>query len=61
MTPNTRIRKSRLAEQPTEEVLSFELSQSEQVEVLTLTMKKLGIMDQIRFSQKPTESGTILN
>ncbi|XP_066932940.1 uncharacterized protein [Clytia hemisphaerica] len=57
MTPNTRKRKSRLSEDLTTFISELELDTDDQVDVITLSLKKLGILDQFNFTRKPTKSG----
>ena len=55
MSPNSR--KSRLAEEITNMLGSDKLSPSDQVDVLTLSLKQLGIYDLFKFMWKPTKCG----
>ena len=55
MTSNTRQRKYKFAKNITETVNSFNLS--DQVDVLTLTLKQLSILDRFEFLRKPTRKG----
>lgn len=57
MSPNTRKRKSLISRRITDTVTEQGLSMEDQVEVLTLTMKQLGIYDQFNFQRKPTKAG----
>ena len=55
MTPNTRKRKSRLAEDISD--LICDLTTEEQMDVLTLATKQLGIYESYKFQRKPTKAG----
>ena len=55
MTSNTRQRKYKFAKNITETVNSFNLS--DQVDVLTLTLKQLSVLDRFEFLRKPTRIG----
>jgi hypothetical protein len=57
MTPNTRKRKSRLAEDIVEFIESLDLNSEDQLDVLTLSLQKLNILDVIKFTQKPSRKG----
>ena len=57
LTPNTRQWKYALAKEITEVVDAFGISKSDQVDVLTLSLKQLNIFEQIKFASKPTEKG----
>ena len=56
MTPNTRKRKSRLAQQITDDLRDLQLTPTEQVQVLTLSLKQLGIYDLFQFTRKHTKA-----
>ena len=60
MTPNTRQRKLKFAKKIRETVKSFNLSVDDQVDVLTLTLKQLSILDRFKFLRKPTRKGRSL-
>ena len=57
MTPNTRKRKSRISEDLACYISELDLSKEDQVDVISLSLKKLGLMDKINFTRKPTKSG----
>lgn len=57
MTPSTRKGKSRIAEDFVKLIFEFELPQDDLVDVLTLSLKKLNVLDQVSFTHKPTKSG----
>ena len=57
MTPNTRQRKSRLAKDLAGYVENWQLNKDDKLEVVTLSLKQLGLLDQIRFQRKPTTAG----
>lgn len=46
-----------IARKITDTVTEQGLNVEDQVEVLTLTMKQLGIYDQFQFQRKPTKAG----
>ena len=60
MSPNTRKRKSLIANKVTKQIQALGLSKIDQVDVLTLSLKQLGIYDQIKFTRKPTKAGRLL-
>ena len=60
MTPNTRQRKSRLAKDLAGYVENWQLNKDDKLEVVTLSLKQLGLLDQIRFQRKPTTAGRML-
>ena len=60
MSPNTRKRKSLIASKVTKQIQEYGLSKVDQVEVLTPSLKQLGIYDQIRFVRKPSKAGRSL-
>ena len=49
MTPNTRKHKSRKAEDLTNYILNLDLLEDDQMNVLALSLKQLGILDKIKF------------
>ena len=57
MTPNTRKRKSRISEDLACYISELDLRKEDQVDVISLSLKKLGLMDKINFTRKPTKSG----
>ena len=57
LTPNTRKRKSYLAKNISDTILSMNLSEDDQVDVVSLALKQLNILDKIRFIRKPTAKG----
>lgn len=57
MSPNTRQRKSTLSRKITKSIQEYGLSIPEQVEVMTLSLKQLGIYEKIKFERKPTKKG----
>ena len=60
MTPNTRKQKSRQATDLTNYILDLNLSKDDQLDVLTLSLKQLGILEKIKFSNKPSKKGRSL-
>ena len=59
MTPNTRKRKSRMAEELTEDIINLNLTPEEEVAILKLTIRQRGLEDMFRseFVRKPTNAG----
>ena len=57
MTPNTRKRKSRIANDLAEFIEQLNLSDEDQVDVITLSLKKLNLLDVLQFQRKPTKAG----
>ena len=57
MAPNTRKQKSRISEDLSCYISELDLSKEDQVDVISLSLKKLGLMDKINFTRKPTKSG----
>ena len=60
MSLNTRKRKSLIANKVTKHIKEFGLSKVNKVGVLTLSLKQLGIYDQIKFTRKPMKAGRLL-
>ena len=57
MTPNTRKRKSRMANDLAEYIQELNLSTEDSVDVISLALRKLSLADKIAFNRKPTKSG----
>ena len=58
MTPNTRKRKSQIAQDITDFICKLELTTTEEiVEVSTLSVKQLGLFDLFQFLRKSTKAG----
>ena len=57
LSPNSRQRKSRLATDLTNHIKNLDLSTEDQVEVATLPLRKLGLLDHFKLQRKPTRSG----
>ena len=57
MTPNTRERKSRLAEDIADFINNMDLNETDQVDVINLALKKLSILDNFRCIRRPTLAG----
>ena len=53
LTPKTRQQKYPLAKEISDKVNSMNLSGTDQVDVITLALKQLNVIDQIRFLRKP--------
>ena len=64
MSPNTRKRKSLLANKATKTIKDFNLSKDDKVDLLalslSLSLKQLGIFDQINFCKKLSKGGHLL-
>ena len=60
LDPNTRQRKHKFTQKITETVNFLNLSVDDQVDVLTLTLKQLNILDRFKFLRKPTRKGCSL-
>ena len=64
MSPNTRKSKFRnhsgVHSGVTKYIQEFDLSKVDQAEVSTLSLKQLGIYDQIKFTRKPRKAGRLL-
>ena len=57
MSPNTRQRKSRLAAQVSSLVRDWNIAKEDQVDVLSLSLSHLGILERVRFQRKPSNAG----
>jgi len=57
MTPNTRKRKSRIANDLAQFIEDLNLSPDDTTEVVTLSLKKLSLLDNFDFTRKPTKAG----
>ena len=57
MTPNTRKRKSRLSRQVTEYIRDLGLPREDEVDVLKLSLKQLGVYKMLQSERKPTKLG----
>lgn len=57
MSPNTRQRKSRLAKDLSKYIEDWNLNEDDQVDVLALTLNKMGLLDRFKYLQKPTSKG----
>jgi len=57
MTPNTRKRKSLLASEIADKIVSMNLNSEDQVDVINLALKNLNILDQFKFPRKPAKKG----
>ena len=57
MSPGSRKWKSGIANVITANIKEYHLTQEDEVEVLSLAMKNLGILDKSIFLRKPTKSG----
>lgn len=57
LTPKTRKRKSRLADDLAAFIEGLDLSEDDTVDVVALSLKKLSLLDQFSFSRKPTRAG----
>ena len=57
MPPNTQQQKIRLSKEFTSQIEDWRLWNDNQVEVVTLALKKFGILNKIRFQVKPTSAG----
>ena len=57
LSPNTRKRKSRMADEIVAMIKDFEISKNDEMDVVTLAIKKLRLYDQIKFTSKPSVAG----
>ena len=57
MSPNSRKRKSRIANKICDFINSYQLMDDDNVEVLSLALKKLNLLDRLIFIKKPTKAG----
>ena len=57
LSPNTGKRKSWMADEIVAMIKDFEISKNDEVDVVTLAIKKLGLYDQIKFTSKPITAG----
>ena len=59
LMPTSRQRKSRLASAVTKVIKEFEISKDDQVDVITLALKQLGILDRIQFFKKSRKGRSV--
>ena len=57
LSPNTGKRKSWMADEIVAMIKDFEISKNDEVDVVTLAIKKLVLYDQIKFTSKPIRAG----
>ena len=57
LSPNTRRRKSWMADEIVAMIKDFEISKNDEMDVVILAVKKLGLYDQIKFASKPSTAG----
>ena len=57
MTPNTCKHKSWLADGLATYIKDLNLNENDEMEVITLSLKNIGLLDKLRFLKKPTKSG----
>ena len=57
MTPNTHKRKSWLVDGLATYIKDLNLNENDEIEVITLSLKNIGLLDKLRFLKKPTKSG----
>ena len=57
MSPNSRKRKSRIAYEVFDFIKAYQLNDNDNIEVMTLALKKLNLLDRLDFSKKPSKAG----
>ena len=57
LSPNTRKRKSRMVDETVAMIKDFEISKNDEMDVVTLAIKNLGLYDQTKLTSKPSRAG----
>ena len=57
MAPNTRKRKNRLEDGLATYIKDLNLNENDEIEVIILSLKNIGLLDKLRFLKKTTKNG----